>query len=176
MWQNKWQGKTLAVRGAAAIWNPNHQEMRVSLLPVPVTAGDLSILQSLVAKEGEERSTNEFPAYGLVEDRPSHDAKQFPRMPAAQLDIRFKPNSPLTTANVLAYNLTVAWPVSDSGTQFVGMLCYFDMCPNPKDGLDLALVEPKAGGNLRLTLLPVNPPEGLNVSLTVNTKVSVLGS
>jgi len=171
-----WEGKPFAVRGAAAFWNPNNKEMRISLLPVPITAGDLETLQSLVADEGEERSTNEFPAYGLVEDRPSHDVKQFPRMPAAQLDIRFKPNSPLTTANVLAYNLTAAWPISDSGTQFVGLLCYFGMCQNPKDGLDVALLEPKAGGNLRLTLLPINRPEGLDVSLTVNTKVSVLGS
>ncbi|MGQ9864783.1 MAG: hypothetical protein ACUVSQ_00620 [Pseudanabaenaceae cyanobacterium] len=58
------QGKPFAVRGAAAIWNPNNQEMRISLLPVPITEGDVQALQLLVANEGEDRSTNEFPVGG----------------------------------------------------------------------------------------------------------------
>jgi hypothetical protein len=167
--------KTLDLKGAAAIWNPTQKELRISILPVSVTSGDIEKLQKIISQEGEERSSSDFPARSLVEPRPSYAPRKFANMPAVQLDIRFEPDTTeYSTDKVAVYNLITVWPVNKHLTLYNGVMCYFTTCQDPKEGLTIENFEPKEGGTLRLRVHPQPSGESeMNIDLNVDTKINL---
>ncbi|MDY6783095.1 MAG: hypothetical protein SW833_11210 [Cyanobacteriota bacterium] len=174
------EGKTFEAKGAAAIWDAAGKELRISLLPVSVTDGDIEFIQEYLQAETDERSTNDSPARELAYYRPSHDSEQFAQMPSAQLDIKFADNATtFTTQTALVYNLGVIWPESESTTSFRGVMCYFTRCQNPKSGLSIFKFEPAEGGMLSLSVKPQRMASPFvednetQIDLKVDTKVAL---
>jgi hypothetical protein len=162
-------GKAFEFKGAAAIWDEANKQLRISLLPVPVTDGDLKMIQQYLKAESSS-DVDGFPARYLAEARPSHKPEQFAQMPAAQFDLRFADGATTFTSETLwAFDFILFWEGSWYTVSAVGHLA---------DQLQILKFEPKEGGTLSLVANPtdVESPfsdEEMRIDLKVNTKVAL---
>jgi len=163
----------LEFKGALAVWYPTEQVLQITLLPVPVTTGDLELVKVYFQQEDPDEDL----AVYLTDDRASHDLKQFPTMPIASLLIKFVAGAAtFDQTTVEGYLFYVGWP---QGTE--NAYSIMSSAISGKRGLTLLTFNPIENGALSLLLQPdkAGGPENsedfegqkMTVDLNVQTQV-----
>ncbi|OUC16707.1 MAG: hypothetical protein B0A82_00320 [Alkalinema sp. CACIAM 70d] len=165
-------GRTVNLKGAAALWDPKQKKLMISMLPVSVTSGDVKELKMLVTDPDMVAIPEESPASLLAVGRPATDRKTFAGMPAVQFNVQFDPTATkFTGASTSQFQLEATLPLKENEWKTAKLMCE-TACSSGASGLSIKTFEPREGGKLDL-MLTGTAEDKSKVNIKVSTKVYI---